>query len=975
MLVGAARAHTAPYVESARAHMEARARRHSLSLPIVEPLVLATPTDPDTVNRTVRVPVEAQDVWRIEQGHQRGVAGRSSHRSSDSRLGGRPGHRRPLITAGDATISVRNHGPNDGSSRSQPALNRASTRWLHAPGMDISAPGSRFESRTAPNLPPSGLLARMVGWCFDHRRATLGIWVATLVAIFAAAGALGPAFSASSGAPDSESADGFAVLDEYFADLGTGGQSGTIVFRAEQGVDEPEVVAAMEALFADVGAGFPDENGVAEHVAATIISPYSDRGASQIARGGELAGQVAYAQVNFGPDVTDTESGELGAAIAERAPAIDGLDVYPGGVYLAALEPPESELIGLAFAVVVLIIAFGSVLAMGLPIAVALGGVGAGIGSITLLSNLTDVPDFTPLIAMMIGLGVGIDYALFIVTRYRENLHNGATPREAAIAAGNTAGRAVIFAGITVVISMLGLVLVGIGWLAGMGIGVSVTVLATMITSITLLPALLGFAAERVEVTRWRGLIMAGWVAVALFGLGVGFSPMAVVGAGLAALTLVASFVVPPLRRSVPPRRPTPRTETVAYRWSRKIQRQPLRWLAAGTAALVVLAAPLFALRLGFSDEGNFPEETYTREAYDLLAEGFGPGFNGPFLVTVVAGPDDSADAVLALADALAAAPGVAAVSPPLPNDAERPEAYVLNVVPTSAPQDEASTELVADLRSEVIPAAVAGTGLDVEVTGLTATNVDITDFLSQRMLVFFAAVLAVSCVLLLMVFRSLLVPLKAVVMNVLSIASAYGVVVAVFQWGWAGDLLGIEGTPINPFMPMMLFAVVFGLSMDYEVFLLSRIREEFMRSGNSASAVANGLASTARVITAAAAIMVVVFGSFMFEELQEVKLFGLGLAVAVLLDATLVRMLLVPATMELLGDRNWWMPAWLDRVLPRLDVEGAVEDRIDLDRPAPAGPQPSASSLDESPVVRPGRVPVPEVGVVGRREPSDVLG
>jgi len=820
------------------------------------------------------------------------------------------------------------------------------------------------------------LLARLSAWCFDHRGSAIGIWIAALLIVFAAAGAIGPAFSASSEAPDSESADGFAVLEEHFAHLGTGGQAGTIVFRAEQGVDDPEVVAAMESLFATVGAGFPDEAGTAQHPGATVISPYSEQGATQIARSGELAGRVAYAQLNLGSDVTDTQSGALGEAIVENAPAVAGLEVYPGGQYLAAFEPPESELVGLAFAVIVLIIAFGSVLAMGLPIAVALGGVGIGIGSITLLSNVLDVPDFTSLIAMMIGLGVGIDYALFIVTRYREHLHDGLAPRAATIAAMNTAGRAVIFAGVTVVISMLGLLLVGLGWLAGMGVGVSVTVLATMITSVTLLPALLGFAGERVEVTRWRGLIMAGCAALALFGLGIGVPVLAVVGAGLAVLTLIVSFAVRPLGREVPTRRRTPVEETLAYRWSRTIQRRPVVWLAAGTMVLVVLASPLLGIRLGFSDEGNFPEETYTRKAYDLLADGFGPGFNGPFLITVEPGAADSVDAVLMLNETLAATPGVAAVTPPIPNDAERPAAYLMNLVPVSAPQDVKSTELVGTLRDEVIPSATAGTGLDVKVTGLAATNADITDFLSQRMLVFFGAVLALSCVLLLMVFRSVLVPIKAVIMNAISIAAAYGVVVAVFQWGWAGELLGIEGAPINPFIPMMLFAIVFGLSMDYEVFLLSRVREEFVKTGDSAASVANGLASTARVITAAAAIMVVVFGSFMFEDVREVKLFGLGLAVAVLLDATLVRMLLVPATMELLGDRNWWMPAWLDRLLPTLDVEGSTGDPA---APAPvvvgAPARPSAAGLHQPPVVGSGSVSVAEVGVVGERESSDVLG
>jgi RND superfamily putative drug exporter len=344
-------------------------------------------------------------------------------------------------------------------------------------------------------------------------------------------------------------------------------------------------------------------------------------------------------------------------------------------------------------------------------------------------------------------------------------------------------------------------------------------------------------------------------------------------------------------------------------------------------------------MRLGWSDEGNLPANTTTRQAYDLLAEGFGPGFNGPLVVTAVPGPGDTGVAVQALQRTLARTRGVAAVTPPFPDDAAGPEAYVMNLIPTTAPQDEATTDLVTALRDDVIPAAVAGTGLDVDVTGSAAANIDVTHYLVGRMLFLFGAVLAVAFVLLMIVFRSLLVPIKAVVMNVASSAAAYGIVVAVFQWGWGGRLLGIEGGPINPYVPLMLFAIVFGLSMDYEVFMLSRIREEYSRTGDAASAVADGLASTARVITAAAAIMVVVFASFMFEELRELKLFGIGLAVAVLLDATLVRMVVVPATMELLGDRNWWIPGWLDRLLPRLDVE-----RHTASRPRPAIDQPEPS-------------------------------
>ena len=768
------------------------------------------------------------------------------------------------------------------------------------------------------------MLARISAWCFDNRLAAIGLWLIALIAIFGAGGAIGPAYDGAFDIPDSDSADGFAVLEEHFSELGAGGLSGSIVFQADQGVDDPEVVDAMEELFATVNAGFPDADGNPQHPGATVISPYTEQGQAQVAQQGPLAGRLAYAQVNLAIDIDQTESALLGEAINEEAPDIDGLAVYPGGAALGLFEPPESELIGLAFAIVVLILAFGSVLAMGLPIAVALGGVGAGVGSIILLSNTVAIPDFAPTLGAMIGLGVGIDYALFIVTRYRENTHAGLSARDATLAAMDTAGRAVIFAGVTVVISLLGMLLMGLRFVSGLGIGASVTVLLTMVSSVTLLPALIGLADHRIEVTRWRGLIMAGFAALALLGVGIGVPVLALVGVALLLTSLVASFAIAPLRREVPRREPKPMRDTFAYRWSRTIQRSPWLWLLAGTALLLVLASPILSLRLGFSDEGNFPEETYTRQAYDLLAEGFGPGFNGPFLITVVAGEGATPESVGALNQALASAEGVAAVTPPFPNRFDgAPDAFLMNLIPTTAPQDQATSDLVTTLREDVIPAAVGDAPLDVKVTGTAAANIDFTDYLARRVLIFFGAVLALSFVLLMMVFRSLLVPIKAVVMNVLSIASAYGVAVAVFQWGWGGALLGIEGAPIEPFVPMMLFAIVFGLSMDYEVFLLSRVREEYIRTGDAKGSVADGLAATARVITAAAAIMVVVFGSFMFEDNRIIKLFGLGLALAVLLDATLVRMLLVPATMELLGDRNWWIPAWLDRLLPQLNVEG----------------------------------------------------
>jgi putative drug exporter of the RND superfamily len=778
-------------------------------------------------------------------------------------------------------------------------------------------------------------MRRISAWCFDHRIAAVGVWLLGLAVVFGAAGAIGPAWDAILDIPDSDSADGFAVLDEHFAELGAGTQAGTIVFRAEQGVDDPEVMAAMEELFVLVDAGFPDQDGVPEHPGATVISPYSERGDGQVARQGPLAGELAYAQVNLAPDVDLVESTRLGEAIVERAPAIEGLEVLPGGGALAVYEPPESELIGLAFAIVVLMVAFGSVLAMGLPVAVALGGVGAGVATTLLLSNLYAIPDFTLTVGVMIGLGVGIDYALFIVSRYREGTRAGMSPRAATLAAMDTAGRAVIFAGITVVISLLGMLLMGIRLVAGVGLGASVTVLLTMISSLTLLPALLALAHERIEVTRWRGLIAAGFVAVAMLGAGINFPPLAAGATILAGATLLASVAVRPLRREVPRRRARPVRQTTAYRWSRTIQRRPWLWLGLGLVVLLTLASPILGLRLGVADEGNYQEDTYTRQAYDLLAEGFGDGFNGPLLITMVpdvgpgggagaGGAGDATEAVQALRQALARTPGVADVTEPLPDDPAAPEAFLMTLVPTTAPQDEATSDLVTELRDDVIPAAVTGPELDVKITGAAAANIDLSNFLGRRVLVFFGVVLGLSFLLLLMVFRSLLVPLKAVIMNVLSMTATYGVVVAVFQWGWGGDLLGVAGAPIEPFIPMILFAIVFGLSMDYEVFLLSRVREEYARTNDAVESVADGLAATARVITAAAAIMVVVFGSFVLEDDRVIRMFGLGLAVAVLLDATLIRMLLVPATMELLGDRNWWMPRWLDRLVPRLSADGS---------------------------------------------------
>ena len=758
-------------------------------------------------------------------------------------------------------------------------------------------------------------------WCHQHARAVIGIWVVGMIAAFAVIGGLGPSYDSSFSSPDSESTDGFATVAEYFPGA-TSQFVGQIVFEAEQGVDDPEVREAMEELFV-----FADDiDGI------TLISPYEPRGASQIAPGGT----IAFAQLNLSDDIDQTEGAEIGVELAEEAPEIDGLRVEIGGSQLAEFEPPETELIGLAFAVIVLILAFGSVLAMGLPIGVALAGVAVGsLGVVTLLTKAFTIPDFAPLIGIMIGLGAGIDYALFIVTRYRELTRVGTEPKDAIVGAMDTAGRAVVFAGVTVVVSLLGMLLIGLPFVAGMGIAAATTVFFTLLASITLLPALLSLNAHRMEVTRWRGLVAAGFLALALFGLGMSWPTVGLIGGVGIVATLIAGSFVPFLKRIVPNRKQRPIRETWAYRWSHWIQRNPWPALIVGGAILLALSAPIFGMRLGFSDEGNFPEETTTKQAYDLVAEGFGDGANGPFILAVeTSGPDDIA-VVEELAAVARSTEGVVTVAPPFPNDPEDPaaaEAFLIQIIPEGAPQDNATEDTVLRLR-DAFAEVVDGTDVTANLTGSVPAFIDFADYLGGRNLIFFSVVLLVSFLLLMMVFRSLLVPIKAVIMNVLSISAAFGAVVLIFQRGWFGLA---ESAPIEPFIPMMLFAIVFGLSMDYEVFLLSRVKEEYDRTGDAVNSVADGLAATARVITAAAAIMVVVFGAFLLEENRIVQLFGTGLALAVLLDATLVRMLLVPATMELLGSRNWWLPSWLDRILPTLNVEGDAlrelhgEDEID---------------------------------------------
>ena len=758
-------------------------------------------------------------------------------------------------------------------------------------------------------------------WCFRNPWRVFAGWVALAVAAALIAGLAGPSWGAALSTPDSESDRAADVLNAHFGDFGSN-INGSIVVKSSSGVDDPAVRSTLTELFVAV-------DGIDE---VTVNSPFDPGGRQFVAQQGPFAGQIAVAEVQISRSFNLNEAGGLGEHITELIDSsgvreIPGVQVELGGSWLAGQEPPETEAIGLAFAVFVLIAAVGSVVAMGVTVGTALIGVGIGALTITILSNVFTVPDIAPTLGVMIGLGVGIDYALIILNRYREWVRNGLGPLDAVGAALDSAGRSVLFAGATVVVSLLGLLLMGLPFVAGLGLSAAITVSIVMAGSMTLLPAVLGLMRNRMATTRVRGILAASLVSVALLGFGLGIRPLLAALPAAAAVLIAGTVGGPrnPLRRILHQRQPKPLRATAWYRLSRVVQRRAWLFALGGTAVLLLAAAPVFALRLGFSDEGNFPPDSTTRKAYDLIADGFGPGANGPLLIVAETSGNQDLLALLELTDALNRTEGVVAASPPFPS--ADGGAAMIRVLPATGPQDAATETLVHTLRDQVVPAAMDGTGVDALVGGTVAFQIDFSDYLAGRMQIFFGAVLGASFLLLMAVFRSLVVPLKAVIMNMLSIGASYGVLVAIFQWGWFGSILGIQPAPIEPFIPMMLFAVLFGLSMDYEVFLLSRMKEEYERTGDPVNSVADGLAATARVITAAAAIMIVVFGSFVLEEERVVKLFGLGLATAIAIDATLVRMLIVPSTMELLGARNWWLPAWLDRIIPNLRVEGELPD------------------------------------------------
>jgi RND superfamily putative drug exporter len=713
-------------------------------------------------------------------------------------------------------------------------------------------------------------MKRLAEFCYTRRWIVLAGWIALVIVLFGLSGAFGGEFKTEFQLPGSESQAAIDLLEERGVSERTG-FAGQVVFRADQGVTNAEVRSTVESFLDDI-----EEN--IEGVQA--VSPYEPDNAYQISQDGK----IAYAEINFS-DRDNEQYIDDADEIKELRSNIEvpqGMQLELGGDLFAEQPEFSSEVFGILAAIVILLIVFGSLLAMGLPIITALFGIACGSALIMLLTRVLSVPDFTTQVAAMIGIGVGIDYALLIVTRYRAGLHDGLEPRDAVILSIDTSGRSVLFAGITVVISLLGMFFLNLDFMRSMATGAVLAVLMTMLAAITLLPAFLGFVGRHID-----------------------------------------SLRVPFLHKPTEVGSAEGNRNSFWYKWSRLIQNRPWPALILSTTVLVILAIPVFSIRLGFADAGNRLESDTTRKSYDLLSQGFGVGFNSPILVVA---ETSSSSEVGAIKSQLEDTQGVASVSDPIP--VANGQVFLLNVFPTTAPQDEETTDLVHRIRKETLAPVVSSQA--VLATGGPAFVVDFADYMAEKLPIFFGAVLLLSFLLLMTVFHSVVVPLKAVVMNMLSIGASFGAMVAVFQWGIGASLIGIgkEG-PIEAWAPMMLFAIVFGLSMDYEVFLLTRVREEYDRTGDNGRAVADGLAATGRVISAAALIMFCVFGSFMLGDERALKLLGFGLAFAVLIDATIVRLVLVPAAMELMGKANWWAPAWLVKVLPTIRVDNVEPEAV----------------------------------------------
>jgi putative drug exporter of the RND superfamily len=696
-----------------------------------------------------------------------------------------------------------------------------------------------------------------------HPWRTIASWILALVALFALAAVAGGTFADDFAAKGSQSDRALKLLDANFPDAAKG--TALVVLEAEGGTTLSDDRAGVAAVLDDV-AGF-------DHV-ASITDPYQSGTISE-------DGRIGYAVLTL--DVPERQMGK--PAFAVLSDAVSGMEaadlrVELGGdaVFLNASGDGSGHVgIGLLVALLVLLVVFGTAVAAILPIGLSLVAVGTGIGGITLLGSSMTVSVSAISVAGLVGLGVGVDYALFVVARYRENRSAGHDNRAALAHAMSTSGAAVVFAGGTVVIATTALAITGVGVLTSIGLATAIMVFSAVVAATTLLPALLSLLGDRIDKGR----------------LG---------------------------RRQ---RTAKPAEQTVWWRFGHRVAARPVPYLVASVVVLLALAAPAFALQTAFPAAGDAPEETTHRRAYDLLTEGFGIGINAPLTVVVdlTASDSDPADSAAAevatLTEEIGSVPGIVSVS--APQTSADQDTVVFTATPTTGPADP-DTSATIDRVRDVIPA-------NVYVTGITATTDDLNAQLARTLPLFIGAVIAVSFLLLMMVFRSVAVPLKAAVMNVLSIAGAYGVLVAVFQWGWGASLLGLDGpTPITSIIVVIMFPILFGLSMDYEVFLLSRIKEEYDRTGDNTESVARGLAGTGRVVTSAALIMVAVFLSFVGSPVPSLKMLGLGLATAIAIDATLVRMVLVPATMALLGRANWWLPAWLDRILPHLTVEQAPD-------------------------------------------------
>jgi RND superfamily putative drug exporter len=705
----------------------------------------------------------------------------------------------------------------------------------------------------------SAFLSRLSRLAVRRPWLVIGIWLVLAIVVTAGSSVFGRELTDDNPVPGLDSQQAIDLLDR--AGSSDGGVTAQVVVTPQDPAgtfDQPAARDELAGLRTRLAA-LPKVVGVSDPEVA--VSP---------------DGRVALARVQYPArselDRTDLDLLKAAVADADASPIVQ---VEAGGELFFDFEQPGTsigEAVGLLVAVVVLLLAFGSVVAAGLPIGTALLALAIGVGSLSLVTYVVEVPAFATVMGSMVGLGAGIDYALFILTRHREQLAAGMAVGDSIERATVTAGRAVVFAGGTVVVSILGLAVAGLPFLTAAGIAMSLVVLVMVAAAITLLPALLavlGHGIDRLR-PRWHRRRAAG--------------------------------------------------ESARWtRWGGHVTRHPVPYAVGATVVLLAMAAPVFALRLGVPDEGTLPESRTERRAYDLVADAFGPGTNGPLLVAVDISRD--ASVVEPLAAAIAADPGIASVAAPEVDTAAGVAAIV--AIPATAPQDEATRATVDRLRDEVIPTSLAGHDAVAHVGGQTANFSDLSERVRQRLPWFVLTVVVLSFVLLTLVFRSILVPLKAAVLNLLSIGAAYGVLVMVFQWEWGGSLIGLESSvPIVSFIPMMMFAIVFGLSMDYEVFLLSRVREHYEATGDNDTAIVHGLASTARVITSAALIMVSVFLGFVTGADPTIKMLGLGLATAIFVDATIVRMVLVPATMALMGDANWWFPRRLARVLPPLHLE-----------------------------------------------------